>query len=140
MWNTAIRKAVLDTRDNNTRRRLLHLHSLRKFFRSNIGLDIGMTNALMGHVEYLDEAYLRLEQEGEMAKAYKEAMPNVSVFNVEDQQLKKQTLALEAENAKLKERIATLELERNGLAGRMNQAEEKLSSIEKLVKQLIEQA
>ena len=107
------------------------MHSLRKFFRSNIGLDDKVTNALMGHVEGLDAAYLRMDQEGEVAKAYKQAMQNVSIFNVEDQQVREQANKLEKENAVLKERIAKMESERNGLEGRM-------VNIEKIVKELKE--
>ena len=131
----ATEKASLDTRDNTTQRRVLHLHSLRKFFRSNIGLDVSVTHALMGHVEYLDESYLRLEQEREIARTYKEAMPNVSVYQVEDQQLKKQTSMLEAENIELKARIARMELERTDLEKRMQNTESKLSDLEKLIRE-----
>ncbi len=111
MWNMACRKAGLAAKDNNTKRRVYHLHSLRKFFRTKIGLDVDVIHALMGHVQYLDEAYLRLEQEREIAKAYLEAMPNVSVYGVEDQRLLQRTEQLEAENQKLKEKIAKLESE-----------------------------
>jgi len=131
MWNRASGKANLSARDDNTKRRVLHLHSLRKFFRSNIGLDDKVTNALMGHVEGLDAAYLRMDQEGEVAKAYKQAMQNVSIFNVEDQQVRLQASKLERENVELKERIAKMESERNGLEGRM-------VNIEKIVKELRE--
>jgi integrase len=133
MWNMAIKKAGLDKRDNSTNRHVLHLHSLRKFFRSNIGLDVDITHALMGHTPYLDDAYLRLEQEGEIAKAYKEAMANVSIYNVEDQQLKQQTSALEAENIELKARITKMELERTNLESRMQKTESKMADLEKLI-------
>jgi integrase len=135
MWNMAADKAGLDKRDNSTNRRVLHLHSLRKFFRSNIGLDVDITHALMGHTPYLDDAYLRLEQDGEIAKAYKEAMSNVSIYNVEDQQLKQQTNALEVENAELKARIAKMEAEKNDLSNRMQKTEAKLSDLEKLIRE-----
>lgn len=131
MWNISLEKAGLDLRDNTTKRRVLHLHSLRKFFRSNIGLDLDVTHALMGHAEYLDDAYLRLEQEGEIAKAYGEAMSNVSIYNVEDQQLRTQTGKLEKENLELKERIFKMESERNSLEGRMLEMEKQLGEIRK---------
>jgi integrase len=87
MWNKACDHADLGVRDEYTRRRKYHLHSLRKFFRTNIGIDLDHIHMLMGHAEYLDEAYLREEWE-KIAQAYKEAMPNVSVFEVESQDLK----------------------------------------------------
>ena len=111
MWNQACDKAGIGTRDNSTNRRIYHLHSLRKFFRTKIGLDVDVTHALMGHTEYLDDAYLRLEESGEIAKAYLEAMPNASVYDVEDQQLREQTSALEEENVDLKTRLNRVELE-----------------------------
>ena len=81
MWNEACDKAGLGMRDDKTKRRIYHLHSLRKFFRTNISLDLDITHALMGHTEYLDDAYLRLEEKGEIAKSYLEAMKNVSVYS-----------------------------------------------------------
>jgi len=109
MWNRACDKAGLGERDVRTGRRIYHLHSLRKFFRTKIGLDDKVTNALMGHFGYLDSAYLRLEQEGKIAKEYFEAMPNVSVYEVENQTLKEQASAMEQENAELKRRISQVE-------------------------------
>lgn len=111
MFNAVCDKAGLGVRDNGTGRRVLHLHSLRKFFRTKIGLDLDVTHALMGHSEYLDDAYLRLEETGEIAKAYLEAMPNVSVYAIEDQQLREQTSAIEQENIELKTRLSNVELE-----------------------------
>jgi len=125
MWNMACDKAGLGTRDNNTKRRIYHLHSLRKFFRTKIGLDVDITHALMGHTKYLDEAYLRLEQDGEIAKAYLEAMPNVSVYAVEDQQLREQASTIEQENIELKSRIT--------------QTEAKLAELEKMIRQILEE-
>jgi len=109
MFNTACDKAGLGKRDNGTNRRLLHFHSLRKFFRTKIGLDLDITNALLGHTEYLDRSYLRLEEAEEIAAKYKEAMHNVSVYAVEDPELKKRMNGLATENLELKERISDLE-------------------------------
>ena len=131
MWNKACDKAGLAARDENTKRRIYHLHSLRKFFRSKVGLDLDITNALLGHQEYLDDAYIRLEQEGEIAKAYREAMTNVCVYNVEDQQVREQAGNLERENVELKARITKMESEKLDLEGRM-------VNIEKMVKELKE--
>jgi integrase len=79
IWNRAVDKAGLGKRDENTNRRILHIHSLRKFFRSNIGLDFDLTNALMGHYAYLDKSYRRLKEE-DIDRAYLAAMKNVSIY------------------------------------------------------------
>jgi len=79
MFNLAVSKAGLDARDEDTNRRELHVHSLRKFFRTNIGLDFDLTNALMGHTEYLDKSYRRLNKD-QIDRAYLGAMANVCIY------------------------------------------------------------
>lgn len=109
MWNLACDKAGYSERDKHTKRRIYHLHSLRKFFRTKIGLDLDMTNALMGHAEYLDDSYLRLEEEGEIAQAYLEVMSNVSVYQVEEIALRKAVEPIQEELEALKKKYTRLE-------------------------------
>ena len=81
MWNQALKKAGIGERDSTTGRRTLHLHCLRKFFRSKSGLDFDTVNALMGHEAYLDEAYRRKEQK-EVADEYaRVALKNLSIYS-----------------------------------------------------------
>ena len=107
LWNRAIKKADLDIKDGVTQRRIYHLHGLRKFFRTKIGLDLDITHALMGHSEYLDDSYLRLDETGEIAIAYQEAMSNVSVYAVENTELKQETQNLKEEMQKLRDKEET---------------------------------
>jgi hypothetical protein len=109
-----------------------------------IGLDLDLTNALMGHSQYLDGAYLRLDTNEDAAQAYLEAIPNVSVYAVESADLKEATEALallEAENAELKEKYAELkaaseaslgrwEAERDALHARLQRIEQVLVRLE----------
>ena len=106
LFNRASDKAGMGIKDKQTKRRIYHLHSLRKFFRTKIKLGPDVTNALMGHSEYLDDSYLRLEEEGEIASVYLEAMPNVSVYQIETPEIKD----LEQENEDLKDRILRTEV------------------------------
>jgi len=129
MWNQACDKAGIGTKDNNTERRIIHIHSLRKFFRSKIGLDLDVTHALMGHSEYLDEAYLRQEQE-KIAEAYLKAMPNVSVYQVEDTELKKTVEELKQENIELKSQL-------NGQRPEMLQLREELDELRTILKKVV---
>ena len=124
LWNRAIEKACLDNKDDKTQRRIYHLHGLRKFFRSQIGLDVDLTHALMGHSAYLDEAYLRLNEK-EIAEAYKEAISNVSVYAVEDKKIEKEINQLKEENETLKQRLNSFNLN-------TEQVHELLRRIEKL--------
>jgi len=79
LWE-ALRRAGLDQRDERTKRRLIHVHSTRKFFRSNCGLPDALVHALMGHTGYLDESYLRanLKRAGEEYRAI--AIPRLTIF------------------------------------------------------------
>ena len=76
----ALRKAGLDQRDERTGRRKIHIHSTRKFFRSNCGLPDALVHALMGHEGYLDQSYLRTDPDkaGEEYKAI--AIPRLTIF------------------------------------------------------------
>ncbi len=55
----ACQKARITDRDSDSGRYLIHIHSTRKFFRSNCGLDDSLTHSIMGHTGYLDKSYLR---------------------------------------------------------------------------------
>jgi len=79
LWE-ALRRAGLDERDETTGRRLIHVHSTRKFFRSNCGLPDALVHALMGHEGYLDNSYLRMnpDKSGEEYRAV--AIPRLSIF------------------------------------------------------------
>jgi hypothetical protein len=107
IWIRAITKAKLDQKDTVTDRYIYHIHGLRKFFRSNINLDLDIVHVLMGHLEYLDQAYLRQNQ-SDIEKAYLEAMSNVNVFATVDLELKQETMKLKEENKELKDQMNAL--------------------------------
>ena len=109
LWGRACDKAKLGVKDKRTNRRVYHLHTLRKFFRTKIGIELDMIHSLLGHSEYLDQSYLRLNQQ-EIAEAYLEAMPNVSVYDtVDNQELMQKADTIEEENRILKEKLAKME-------------------------------
>lgn len=89
MWNNALKKARLAQRDSKTKRRIHHIHGLRKFFRSRIGLDREQREVIMGHTGYLDDAYLRYTEADwqKLWKAYAEVVSNVSIYEVESEGL-----------------------------------------------------
>ncbi len=63
-----------------------------------------MVHALMGHSEYLDEVYLRLDEEGEIAKAYIRVVGNVLVYSTENTEALEKAETVEKENLELKKR------------------------------------
>lgn len=76
----ALRRTSLDERDEVTGRKKIHIHSTRKFFRSNCGLPDALVHSLMGHTGYLDQSYLRTDPQkaGEEYKAI--AIPRLTIF------------------------------------------------------------
>lgn len=79
----ALEKTGLGLRDIQTDRRKIHVHSTRKFFKNNCGLDADLKKALMGHQSELDEAYyteLR-ENPDKVGQEYVSvAMQNLTIF------------------------------------------------------------
>jgi len=79
IWNILVEKAGLDQRDSKTNRRKYHIHSLRKYYRSHLGIDIDVTEALMGHEEGVKTIYRKYSQK-QLAEMYLKGMNNLAVF------------------------------------------------------------
>jgi integrase len=129
MFYNATSKAGLSQKDRRTNRHLIHIHSIRKFFRSNVGLDTDITHALMGHSGYLDEAYVRLN-EAEVGEAYKKNMAKVSVYAVEDLELRKTAEEQKKEIEDLKMKVKALEETKKISVG---QAEAEIGSLNEFI-------
>lgn len=80
----ALKKAGLDEKDTKTGRYKIHVHSCRKFFRSNCGLDEDLVHALMGHYGYLDRSYLRTDID-KAGEAYKAAIPKLTIMGTKQE-------------------------------------------------------
>ena len=80
-WNRCLKRAGLNEKSGGTH--ILHLHTLRKFFRSQVegAITKSIREALMGHTsgEYLDRNYLRIPEQ-EMAEWYRKAVPSLTVY------------------------------------------------------------
>jgi integrase len=117
MFSEATRKAGLAIEDQRTKRGIIHPHALRKFFRNRIKMERDFTEALMGHLEGMDEAYRRVDLE-ELAAAYKQNMANVSVFvdeDLMDMKVFEKLSSLESENEQLRGQIGELRGRLNGI-------------------------
>lgn len=79
-WAALLAKAGLAERAQRWHK--LHLHTLRKFFRSNcIGVDPSYREFWMGHRGgYLDESYFRAD-EGKHLEEYRKVIGNLSIMN-----------------------------------------------------------
>ena len=97
-------KAELDETDPSTGRTVLHLHALRKFYRTRLamgGAPVDVVEELMGHEGYLAGSYLRLT-EADLEDAYRQAEPELWIYKtrpINEEQLKH----LERENRELRD-------------------------------------
>ena len=89
VWHRLLQRAGLD--EKSQRWYQLHIHTLRKYFRSNcIGVDPSYREAWMGHKGgYLDESYFRAEEDKHLAE-YRKAIPHLTVYStgLEEKQLR----------------------------------------------------
>lgn len=113
MWNNMLRKANLEERDLTTEIRKLHIHTLRKYFRTNLtyaGIPLDVVEALMGHSGYLTDAYQRYSIE-QLAEMYKKAANAISIFEdeVELNNIQEEQAQLKEENKELQRRVYKLE-------------------------------
>jgi len=83
MFILSCQKAGLHQADRNTGKATIHLHSFRKWFRSNLvkagGNAIDMVEILMGHAGYLSRSYVRIPHE-DIAIFYKENEHHLFVY------------------------------------------------------------
>ena len=129
MWNNMLRKANLDERDLTTGTRKLHIHTLRKYFRTNLtyaGMPLDVVEALMGHSGYLTDAYQRYSIE-QLAEMYKKAVNSISIFEDEVglDNIQEEQKILKEENQKLKKDVDKL---------RMDLLEVKMKQVQELQK------
>jgi hypothetical protein len=85
IWRTAIKNADLKERDPSTGRFTLHIHQLRKFFRSQLALavPVDIVEMLMGHSGYLTDAYRRFTRK-QMAEYYQKGEYLLSIHAVKE--------------------------------------------------------
>ena len=83
-WNTMLDRSNLDKQDPTTSIRVLHLHCLRKFFRTNMAKPLGLdvTECLLGHRGYLTEAYRRYSIK-DLADMYQDSQKVLSIYTEE---------------------------------------------------------
>jgi len=82
LWNNSLKKAGLENHDKGTNRRTLHIHMLRKVFRTQLGaagVPRDIIEALMGHAEGLDAVY-RSYSEEQLKKEYLKGESHLLVF------------------------------------------------------------
>jgi hypothetical protein len=122
-WNNALQRSNHAQRDARTKRHELHIHTLRKFFRTNLATVIhhDVVEALMGHEGYLTHVY-RLYDTKQLAEFYKQGEHVLTIFgNTNDiEKLQKDTDALQIV-------VNGLAVENTGLKTQLHEMEQTLS-------------
>lgn len=92
-WTRLLKRAGLNQKSNTFH--ILHIHTLRKYFRSNcIGIDASYREHWMGHKGlYLDMSYFKAEEEKHLAE-YRKAVPHLTINAIptEEKKLRSQML------------------------------------------------
>ena len=146
MWNEALRKSGFTKFDKETNRRTIHIHVLRKFFRSRMALvmPLDMVEALMGHEGYLTGSY-RKYSDKQLSEKYLEAEHTVAIFRemgkisqlkkeMEEKNIQQQSLVngLASDNLKLRDRISNLEFGNTEMRITLLEFQNELNKIKKI--------
>lgn len=106
IWNTLLKNAEFGEIDERTKIHKMHLHTLRKFFRTRLSLKVPLdvVEALMGHEGYLTEAYRRYS-EAQLGELYLQGEHTLNVFesSVEEERIKKLETQLEETRQELEQ-------------------------------------
>ena len=149
IWHNALDKTKLNAMDETTKRRKIHPHVLRKFFRTRLGtiIPIDIVEALMGHEGYLTEVYRRYTPEM-LGEKYKEGKAALDIFGAvgvgqEFTKLKQEHAGFEAvvnrltlENVALNERLRKGEMRRRKMQKELDKLKEGDADIDKIVEVL----
>jgi len=93
VWGRLLRRAGLAQKSHKWF--ILHIHTLRKYFRSNcVGVDISYRERWMGHKGlYLDMSYFMAEEQLHLTE-YRKAIPHLTIYatSTEEKNLRKKML------------------------------------------------
>jgi integrase len=124
-FSRILERAGLDERDPTTGRRILHLHGMRKFFRTRLpqgGCPLDVVELLLGHTGYLSDSYVRLTPE-DLERAYREAEHELWIYRTKPinegqlKQLESENQELRGELADIQRQLATMNAMQASIAG-----------------------
>jgi integrase len=124
IWRCACEKAGLTQRDKETNRYEVHIHVLRKFFRTNVATAIpkDVVEALMGHEGYMTKEYRKYE-DSELRKFYLQGEKTVIInAGIEEYEKKTSNLQNLVEEQNLK--ITRLENQLSSVQGAIQEIQE----------------
>ena len=124
MWNRLLKNSGFDAIDPTTKYHKMHIHTLRKYFKTNMlhaGVQESIVNQLVGHTKYLDSSYLRFSEK-DLAEGYKRGIKSLLVFetNPDLTEHTEQIKKLESDNEKLKELVEKMQMKMDILENKYN--------------------
>ena len=123
IWHRILKDAGLNDKDKTTGYHRLHIHTLRKFYKTrllNAGMPEGMVRKLLGQEDVLSGSYDRFTEE-ELKQAYVKGVSSLLIFetgpdltqtNKEIEQLKDSNKKQQETIDKMKDQIDEMRLER----------------------------
>ena len=140
MWESALRRAGLFTKDTSTNRSQIRIHGLRKFFRSQLalGCPVDVVEALMGHEGYLTEAYRRytIKQLGEY---YLKGEHHLTIFESGDlREIKEKQRDMEATIEGYKLQLMEKDREVMEMRRELETMRQRLDAIDEILKLLVD--
>lgn len=140
-WYAALKKAGFDMRDSSGLGYQLHIHSLRKFYRTQLeraGVSRTVISLWMGQVTGLDASYFR-PSEPQLIAEWRKAEPFLSLYQLENVEKIKKDVVLEALR-RLAESFGIdpmkVRIEKRRETGREPTAEEEIEMLQNEIKKL----
>lgn len=106
-WKDALIRSEVTDKCQTSGTYRCHFHTLRKFFRTNIGLSPEYVEYLLGHSMGMDNSYFR-PYEVELEKLYTANMHRVSVFEGNMGEVGEELDRMKQENENLRKKVETL--------------------------------
>jgi integrase len=137
IWEKAVKRAGYEKIEERTNRQLLHVHCLRKFFRTRMAtlIPVDIVEALMGHSQYLDSVYRRYSVE-DLEQFYTQGEPSVLVFS-SGEDIAKLKKEIEDKNLQLQNIINGLVSENLALKTKITENEKAIKELEKKLEEVI---
>ncbi len=140
IWSKAVSRAGLEEFDPSTDRRTIHIHVLRKFFKTRTSLIIqgDIVEALMGHSSGLDAIYLKAgDIKKELRETYKKAEKELLIFT-DIKTIKEYTSHLEEMQSELFAEHAGLISKNKNLEKEVMELRTELNQVHSLLKKSID--
>jgi len=139
LWDNAVEKAGLFSRDKNTNRKQLHYHQFRKFFISQLSLIVSkeIAETLAGHNGYLTDSYRRYTKK-QLAEEYKKGEHLLTIQAPKElQEIESEFKAKMQTHSEIIENIVKENIQLKQEISKIKEEQEKIKAASELIQALI---